>query len=197
MFFGEETSKNCDSRFFIWFQSVSGAGARGNGLLHKTNQILWQKLDEVEDFEWFPVKKRPPFFYFCWVCGTSARLRRRFLMRRCCDSGREKRLPGLSTAPVAVNENRTRNFARVLHFQLAIGSFPALRPNRAHSCSGVESTVTGAMFLASNLRLSSGDSYRRREKTRHCRCGLPRRVFWWLLIGEFWPVVLRVIFGDF
>jgi len=74
---------------------------------------------------------------------------------------------------------------------------PALRPNRAKSRDRVSSTVTGDMLLVSNLCFSSGDSYERREKTCVCRCVLSRRVFWWLLIGGFWLVILRAIFGDF
>jgi len=47
--------------------------------------------------------------------------------------------------------------------RLVLGSFPALRPNLAKSRSGVESMVTGAMLLVSNLCFSSAGSYQRRE----------------------------------
>jgi len=86
---------------------------------------------------------------------------------------------------VTLNDTLSRDFARILHFQFAIGAFPTLRPNRAKYRDSVSSTVTVAMLLVSNLCFSSGNSYQRREKTRVCRCGLPRRVFWWLLIGGF------------
>jgi hypothetical protein len=85
-----------------------------------------------------------------------------------------------------------------LHFQLAIGANPAARPYRAKSRFSVSSTMTGrAVHLVSNLCFSSVDSDQRREETCVCRCGLSRRVFWWLLMGEVSLGILRLIFGYF
>jgi len=92
-------------------------------------RFLWQELDEVGDFGRIPVKKRPRFLSFFWVCWTSARLRRGFLTRWRGDSGRGERLKRLSTTAVTLNDTLSRDFACILHFQLAIGAFPASRPS--------------------------------------------------------------------
>ena len=86
---------------------------------------------------------------------------------------------------VTVDSAPERDFARTVHFQLAIDSFPAVRPSCAKFRSGAESTVIGAILLVSNLCFSSEDSYRRREELRIGRCDLSSRVFWRLLIGGF------------
>jgi hypothetical protein len=85
-------------------------------------RCLWQESDEGGDFGRFPVKKRSPFVSFFWACWPIARLPRRFLTRRRGDSGRGERLRGLSAAVVALNDTRSRGFARIFSFQLAIGA---------------------------------------------------------------------------
>jgi len=71
----------------------------------------------------------------------NARLRRGFLTRRRGDSGSEKRLPGLSTAAVTVNDTLSRDSAGILHFQLAIG---AMSGTAAEMCEiSVQRVVDG------------------------------------------------------
>ena len=129
----------------------------------------------------------------------SARLPRGFLTRWRGDSGRGQRLTSFATTAVTLNDTLSRDVARILQQNSSSRSAhaPTLRPNRAKSRDSVSSMVTEAMLLVSNLCFLSGDSYQRREKTRVCRCGLPRRSsrvlvasYWWIL-----TVILREIFG--
>jgi hypothetical protein len=69
---------------------------------------------------------------------------------------RELRLPGLSTAAVAVNKAPTRVFARFLHFQLAIGAMSGIaaemrktsRRGRVHSDRGYASGFESVLIIA-------------------------------------------------
>jgi len=75
-------------------------------------------------------KEAATFIFTFWACWTSrARLRRGFLTRWRGDSGRGERLTRLSTTAVTLNDTLSRGFACTLHFQLAMGTFPASRPN--------------------------------------------------------------------
>jgi len=121
-----------------WYIDRVHPGARPtNGLVPKMVRFLWQELDEVGDFGRFPVKKRPRFSPF-WTCWTSARLPRGFLTRWRGNSGRRERLAGLSTTAVTLKDTRSRDFARILHFQLAIGALSSIAAEpRENSRPGV------------------------------------------------------------
>jgi hypothetical protein len=157
-------------------------------MVQKMGRFPWQELDEVGDLGRFRVKKRLSFF------STFRLLAQRASSAR-FSHATARRLGPRRAAPEVIDScgqhglgpgaRLCAHLAFPARDRLVCGSFPALRPNLANSRSGVESTVTGAMLLVSNLCFSSGDSYQRREKSRVCRCVLPRRVFWWLLIGGF------------
>ena len=79
------------------------------------------------------------------------RLRRGFLTRWCGDSGRGERLARLSNPAVTLNDLLVRDPACILHFQHAIGPFPAARPNAREISLQQVVTVTGAVLFIGRL----------------------------------------------